>query len=159
MQVESPKYGNFEFIIDKNEYERVRYIHWGISAAYGYTDKYETIFYASNGKVGLLHRFIMNPPKDMVVDHIYGDTFDTRKENLRICTHTENCRNRKKQFNNTSGYQGVTWDKLNNKWLAFICVNKKQTTLGYFDDKVEAHEYRLKVVKDSFGEYVREYEQ
>ena len=41
-----------------------------------------------------LHRFILNCPKDMMVDHINGDGLDNRKANLRICTNTENQWNR-----------------------------------------------------------------
>lgn len=159
MIVESPKYGIKEFVIDKDDYDKVKNIQWGICAVYAYTDKYENIYYANNNKMGLLHRYIMDAPKGMVVDHIYGDTFDTRKQSLRLCSHKDNCRNRKKQLNNTSGYQGVTWDKLNDKWMAYICVNKTQHTLGYFDDKEEAHKYRLQKVQENFGEFVRLNEQ
>lgn len=155
MLVKSPKYGTKEFIIDKDDYNKVKNFIWGICAVYGCNDKYETIYYASNSKIGLLHRFIMDAPKKMVVDHIYGDTLDTRKQNLRLCSHKDNCRNRKKQFNNTSGYQGVTWNNVVNKWMAYICVDKTQRTLGYFDDKEEAHLYRLQKVQEDFGEFVR----
>lgn len=161
MIIDSPKYGIKEFLIDVDDYEKVSKYTWALHVNYDKQEQYETIYYATSSKAfgRLLHRFIMNAPKGMVVDHIYGDTFDTRKENLRICTHTENCRNRKKQYNNTSGYQGVTWDKFNNKWMAFICIDTHQKTLGYFDDKEKAHKYRLKIVKESFGEYVRDDEQ
>jgi hypothetical protein len=43
-----------------------------------------------NGTDSLLHRFIMEPPADMTVDHINGNTLDNRRGNLRICTHAEN---------------------------------------------------------------------
>lgn len=43
----------------------------------------------------LMHREIMNAPKDMQVDHINGDGLDNRRENLRVCTNAENGRNRK----------------------------------------------------------------
>lgn len=49
----------------------------------------------NRGKLGRcsLHRFIMQPPSDMVVDHINGDGTDNRKANLRIVTQAENLRN------------------------------------------------------------------
>lgn len=39
-----------------------------------------------------LHRFIMNAPKGMDVDHINGNGLDNRKANLEIVTHAENVR-------------------------------------------------------------------
>lgn len=152
---QSEKYGLFEFIIDLDEYDKIKNIHWGLNAIYGYTDKYENVYYAFNSKLGFLHRFIMNAPKGMVVDHIDGNTLNTRKNNLRICTHTENCRNRKRQFNNTSGYQGVTWDKNTNKWMSYICVDTHQKTLGYFNTPEEAHVCRVLADEKYFGEYSR----
>jgi len=53
-----------------------------------------------------LSRFIMNPPADMVVDHINGDKFDNRRENLRICTQRQNTLNRK--YKTDTGFAGVS---------------------------------------------------
>ena len=49
----------------------------------------------------------MNASKGVQVDHINGDPLDNRKENLRICMHSENCRNRKVRSDSRSGYKGV----------------------------------------------------
>lgn len=43
-----------------------------------------------DGTYILLHRAILNPPAHLVVDHINGNPFDNRKQNLRICTVAEN---------------------------------------------------------------------
>lgn len=40
--------------------------------------------------------------------------------------------------NNTSGYQGVTWDKEKKRWRAIISVNGKPMNLGKFKCKHEA---------------------
>lgn len=49
-----------------------------------------------------LHRFIMNCPKDKVIDHINHNTLDNRKQNLRVCTHFENQQNLRSKKNGTN---------------------------------------------------------
>ena len=58
-------------------------------------------------------------------DHIDRDELNNRKYNLRPATIQENARNHNKQKNNTSGFIGVSWLKQQNKWRAYIYINKK----------------------------------
>lgn len=100
-----------------------------------------------------LHRFIMNCPDDMVVDHINHNPLDNRKSNLRICTQHQNTINRGIRSNNNSGIVGVIWNESRKKWIAYIRYNKKGITLGYFKTKEEAIEKRKQAEIDLFGEY------
>lgn len=88
--------------------------------------KPDHLIYVFNNKLQRLHRVIMDPPKDMVVDHINGDTLDNRRSNLRICTVATNNRNRGGSNrraviskNNKSGTMGVNFHKVRKKWRAF----------------------------------------
>ena len=54
-----------------------------------------------------LHRFLLNPPKDMLVDHINGDSLDNRRQNLRIVNHQINALNRKTFRISSSGVKHV----------------------------------------------------
>ena len=76
--VESPKYGNKIIKIDLEDVEKFKNKRVFISNE-GYK---EDLFYAemylkdnSNKKVRL-HRYLMNCPKNLVVDHINFDTLD-----------------------------------------------------------------------------------
>ncbi len=108
-----------------------------------------------NGKDFLLHRFIMNPPSNKLIDHINGNKLDNRKCNLRIVNKSQNAMNSKKPKNNTSGVKGVYWDKLSKKWEASIQVNMKKKSLGYFKNKDESIKARKESESELFGEYAR----
>ena len=71
-----------------------------------------------------------------MVDHKNNDGLDCRRENLRTATRAQNCRNRPKHRNNTSGYKGVF--KSGRSWRAMIRVDGKLVCLGSFDTTIEA---------------------
>lgn len=77
-----------------------------------------------------------------IIDHINGDGLDNRKQNLRICTKSENACNRGIDRDNTSGYKGVCYisnkTKRVKRWIAQIAINKKHICIGYFHTKEEA---------------------
>lgn len=50
------------------------------------------------GKKIYLHRFLMDSPEGLIVDHINHQTLDNRRENLRVVTHSENMKNRIKWY-------------------------------------------------------------
>jgi len=70
-----------------------------------------------------------------LVDHIDGDKTNNKIENLRLATKQENCRNQKVRSTNNSGVKGVSWHKVNKKWVVAICKNYKSYYCGSFEDK------------------------
>jgi hypothetical protein len=95
-----------------------------------------------------LHRFVTDAPEGTVVDHINGDTLDNTLDNLRIVTQVENGRNRNSlNKNNTSGHQGVWYDKRKQKWVAEIWILGKKHHLGTFIDKELACQVRDEEVR------------
>ena len=106
-----------------------------------------------------LHRYVMNCPDDMVVDHINGNKLDNRKSNLRICTIQQNSWNHKKSDRNTSGTTGITWHAKQKKWLAQIMITennkRKNIHLGYYEDINDAIQARKDAEDRYFGDFKR----
>lgn len=102
-----------------------------------------------------MHRRIMEVPCGVEVDHKNGDRLDNRKENLRVCTRTENQRNAGKQKNNRSGYKGVSLHKQCQRFQARIHIKGRGNSLGLFNTALEAaHAYNT-AAKKLFGEFAR----
>ena len=66
------------------------------------------------------------------VDHINHKKSDNRIENIREVTAAENNRNAPLISTNTSGYNGVRWDKNSGKWIASMDFKGKYKHLGCF---------------------------
>lgn len=117
-------------LIDTEDLYKIKEFKWCSSHAYALTGVYWKKIY--------MHRIIINPFMDEQVDHINGDGLDNRKENLRVCTNTQNQYNSKKRKNTSSKYKGVSFYKLSKKWNAKLQYNKKSLNLGYFNSEIEA---------------------
>lgn len=60
--------------------------------------------------------------------------------------------NKELYANNTSGYQGVTWDKEKKRWKASIWVDGKSKSLGKYKCKHEAARAYNSAAKKYHGE-------
>lgn len=96
--IESRKYGSVSFKVDNDVWDKIKEYRWGLAPRNTVTSK----FYIQNRRLGLLHRFIMNYPKNKCIDHINRDTLDNRRSNLRIVSKGENSKNR-------AGYGSLTY--------------------------------------------------
>jgi len=102
-----------------------------------------------------LHRFILNAPDGMQVDHINGKGLDNRRSNLRLCSHAENQHNRRPQTGGTSAFKGVRWHKAAAKWVASISINGESKHLGSFSSEQDAAKAYDLAAAANFGEYAR----
>jgi hypothetical protein len=79
------------------------------------------------------------------IDHINGNNYDNRIENLREATHTQNLGNR------NAPERGVYWR--NGTYRARIGFKGYRIHLGYFATKEEAHEAYRKASIELHGEF------
>jgi len=88
------------------------------------------------GRSVLLHRLIVDPPKEMFADHKNGDTFNNLDENLRVCSRRENNRNSKVPKKSPTGFKGVSLN--NGRWMSRIRDNSGSVYLGTYDTPEKA---------------------
>ncbi len=114
-------------VIDKSDAENVAKHRWVAQpASMGG-------FYAAThieGKTTYLHRFLLDAPMGMYVDHINHDTLDNRRSNLNLCTNQENNANRDGAYiTSKTGIRGVSTHKCAGKGLMYVfrchCVTCK----------------------------------
>jgi hypothetical protein len=101
-----------------------------------------------------MHRVVMGITEGFV-DHKDHNGLNNCKNNLRICTNSQNQHNRSKRGEHTSIYKGVCWDKSRNNWKATIMINRKVINLGRFKDEKEAAKSYNEKAKELFGEYAK----
>jgi hypothetical protein len=134
--------------IDNEDVEKIKNRKWYLSST-GY------VMSDTEKKATLLHRYITNAGKGYVVDHINHDTLDNRKNNLRVCTQSENIQNSIRNIKSNTGHIGVT--KVKKWWTAQICVNGKHLYLGIYKTLYDAINARKQAEEEHLGEYVPRY--
>lgn len=146
IKIKSKKYGDFIAVIDLEDLDRVSEITWGVTKSLRGDCMYVRGKHQVNEKWKNinLHRYIMNCPNNMVVDHINRNTFDNRKENLNICTAQDNSNNRGTFRSSLGKLKGAYYNKVNKTWHSTLILNKQRKWLGTFKTELEAHNAYIK---------------
>lgn len=143
-------------LVDDADFVKLSKFKWHAS-------KNKYTFYATRNvplgekqRIIAMHRVIMNTPKGLVVDHIDGNGLNNQRNNLRVCTISQNNQNRtKKKLTTTSCFKGVSWSKTNKKWTAQIGHNGKQVYLGSFSKQELAYKAYIKACKKYHGQFAK----
>lgn len=99
-------------------------------------------------------RFILNAKPGVYVDHHNHNTLDNRRQNLRVCSSSQNVANSLKTKNKTtSKYKGISWNKLAKKWHAYIMQNYRRIHIGLFTSEVQAAKAYDTKARELFGEF------
>lgn len=108
-----------------------------------------------NGSSRLLtmHRLLLNPPEDQVVDHANGNGLDNRRANLRICSSADNSRNARFRSSRprSSRMKGVT--RTSKGWRAQILIDGVKRNLGTYKTEQEAGVAYYVAAREAFGEF------
>ena len=117
----------YETIIDASDAHVVSGYKWSVSKKKGEKTQYAITTKCVGGEKTsiILHRLLLNAPKNMHVDHIDSDGLNNRRNNLRLATCAQNQWNTGIKSNNKSGAKGVKWDPSRGNWRAQLQVNKK----------------------------------
>lgn len=139
------KYGVGKFaLIDNGDFEAVNKFRWYLNGKY----PAKSFGKRPNRNKILLHTFLINTPKGMMVDHIDGNELNNQRKNLRICTHAQNVMNSKKSIRNKgSKYKGVFFVG----WRAYI----GRRIIGNFPTEIEAAEAYNTAAKGLYKDFAR----
>lgn len=92
------------------------------------------------------------------IDHKDGNPSNNAFSNLRECTQSQNVANARRPNLGrpaTSKYKGVSWNKVEKKWCAFVRVEGRLKNLGYFKTEELAHEAYVAAAREHYGEFAR----
>lgn len=149
--INSPKYGIKTVLIDLDDVDKIKNNCWFLQYTKGINNFYVQTKDQNTKNTIRLHRYLMNCPKDLVVDHINHNTLDNRKSNLRICTARENSLNRgyKKQHRNIYPIKQKIKGKVYNYFRVEITKdNTKYSSI--FNNINKAIQYRDTVLQNIY---------
>ena len=145
----------FKALVDDCDYDLVSQYEWHADMKSGYPYAMTNI-YLPNGKRTRIsmHRLIMGCSygDGKIVDHKNRDTTNNTRENLRICTHSQNCTNAIGK-GSSCGYKGVCYLPKRNQYYVDINNKGKRKYIGIYSNAEDAAYAYNEAAKKYYGEF------
>lgn len=142
-------------LVDDGDYEYLSEFKWyyqnTLRGRFEYANRY--IKHKGNKRQTILsmHRDLLQAKRGQYCDHVDGNGLNNRRNNIRLCTQSQNRMNSKARSNNLSNFKGVSWHKQSKRWQVYI-LNKY---IGLFDSKEAAAKEYNKQAKKHFREFAK----
>lgn len=136
-------------LVDDNDYEYL--MQWQWNASKGVKTYYARRTANDPRRTVIMHRELLGAKKGQMVDHKDHNGLNNQRENIRLCSARDNCRNRPsrglskylgvvqfcccKQYTNKAGEQ---IEKKYHYWRTSVYVDGKRKYLGSFSSEIEA---------------------
>lgn len=144
--------------VDDADYSDVKKYNWYLNPNANGRLYVRGRYVKGTGKVKytFLHRYLLNAPRGMLVDHIDGNPLNCQRSNLRLATAAQNAANVPKTKRKTSSqYKGVYWNRADQYWCTAIKVDGKAIYLGRTHFEVVAARVYDYWAKRIYGEFAR----
>jgi len=139
-------------LVDDEDFDHLMQWSWQLFRC-GRSDR-KYLYARGRGKDGkhiFMHREIMLPNPESVVDHINYDGLDNRRSNLRICNQSQNSGNTR-QVRSKIGFRGVT-KTLRGEYVAKLGREGAVVHLGTYPTAEDAALAYDKAAREHFGEF------
>lgn len=153
IDISTPKYPDTFALVDDEDYKRLNIYKWHpvIKGSVLYVVRQDGK--KNNRITHYMHREIIDIPDGKLIDHKNHDGLDNQRDNIRLCTQTENIRNARKRKNTSSIYKGVSYSKKRFKWESKIHIKNKTLHLGRYKKEIDAAIAYNKAALKLFGQF------
>lgn len=140
----------YDFYIDLDDYEKVSSLHWRVS------HKKRKVYAVSGSRakknVVYLHNYLLNYTykNNCEVDHVDGNSFNNRKNNLRVVSRLKNIQNVSARIDNKIGIRGICYHKGWHSYTVDFSFNKNRFYFPHWKTLEEAV-YCRKFAEEFFG--------
>lgn len=129
-------------------------------------DKRSSRIYVARQEIGTkkktsMHRIVLSRVlgrplgKDEICDHIDQNPLNNQRNNLRVCTTSQNNCNAPVRSTSKTGYRGVCLDDRRSTYFAYVDIGRKRKYVGSgFSDPVEAAKARDRKAIELHGDFV-----